>query len=293
MTDKTDRANISIRPENLQSFEGDVIIITGGSSGIGLATAQLFLSRGAKVVNLDRATPSSFQHANFETIITDVASWTSQLNAFKQTLSTHRKLDVVYANAGIAEGEMALADKTDPSSGDPIEPAWSTIKINLIGQLITLKLAIHYLKANPNGGSIILCASRGGYAGYAMPVYTATKHGTIGLLRGTWRHTAQWNITVNAIAPSFTLTGLTTESKRLFEEANIRWQTGDDVAPAVLYLAQDKSLNGRCISISQGKYRELEGALEELRAEIYGVDDFEPKNEKEVAAVLSTQVTIW
>ncbi|OAG41593.1 hypothetical protein AYO21_04057 [Fonsecaea monophora] len=251
----------------------------GGSSGIGLATAKLFLSKGAKVVNLDRTIPASFQHADFETIISDVTSWTSQLNAFKQTISAHGGIDVVYANAGIAEGEMALQDKVDSVSGDPIEPTWSTVKINLIGQLITLKLAIHYLKANPNGGSIILCASRGGYAGYAMPVYTATKHG--------------WGITVNAIAPSFTLTGLTTESQRLFEEANVPLQTGDDVAPAVLYLAQDKSLAGRCISISQGKFRELEGVIDGLRSEIYGVDDFEPKTDREVAAALSTQTTLW
>ncbi|KIW85461.1 hypothetical protein Z517_00851 [Fonsecaea pedrosoi CBS 271.37] len=265
----------------------------GGSSGIGLATAKLFLSKGAKVVNLDRTIPASFQHADFETIISDVTSWTSQLNAFKQTISAHGGIDVVYANAGVAEGEMALQDKVDSVSGDPIEPTWSTVKINLIGQLITLKLAIHYLKANPNGGSIILCASRGGYAGYAMPVYTATKHGTIGLLRGTWRHVLQWGITVNAIAPSFTLTGLTTESQRLFEEANVPLQTGDDVAPAVLYLTQDKSLAGRCISISQGKFRELEGVIDGLRSEIYGVDDFEPKTDREVAAVLSTQTTLW
>lgn len=136
--------------------------LIGGSSGIGLSIVQILVSKGATVVNLDRSPPSDDQPQDVEWVKTDVTDWESQLGAFKRTIAKHGHVDTVFANAGIAEGEMALAEKIDPATGDPLEPSWSTVRVNLIGLLITVKLALHYMKKDQKGGCIILTTSRAG-----------------------------------------------------------------------------------------------------------------------------------
>jgi NAD(P)-dependent dehydrogenase (short-subunit alcohol dehydrogenase family) len=66
-------------------------------------------------------------------IATDATSWQSQLNLFKETIALHGHVDIVLVNAGIAEGEQAFEDKLDEKTGDPIEPQWTTLKVNLMG----------------------------------------------------------------------------------------------------------------------------------------------------------------
>ena len=93
--------DITINDSDLQSLKGKVIIVTGGSSGIGLATTKLFLSLGAKVVvgdqnpcPLDASSELTFQQV-------DVREWKSQLDLFKKAVEVHGKVDHVFANAGM------------------------------------------------------------------------------------------------------------------------------------------------------------------------------------------------
>lgn len=86
---------------------------------------------------------------------------------------------------------------------------------------------------------------------------------------------------------------MTEGSRQLFAQAGMAMQSGYQVALAGVYLAQESSLNGKCIDITQGKYRELEDKIDELRWEIFGKDDLQPETEKEIAAVLSVQTTRW
>ncbi|OAL53152.1 NAD(P)-binding protein [Pyrenochaeta sp. DS3sAY3a] len=285
-------ADLQIYLQDIKRFENKIVLITGGSSGIGEAAAKIFLDKGAKVINLD-LNPSKAYHRNLEYKKCDLTSWNSQLQSFKDVLRRHDRIDVVYANAGIDEGEMAFEDKIDPATGDPVEPTWSTVKINLIGLAATVKLAAHFMRKERNGGEIILCGSRASYAAVTMPVYSATKHAILGLLRGSWRKFADWNIRINMVAPHITRTGLTPQCKTLFEEANLYLQKAEDVGLAVVYLAQESKYNGACISVAQGKYRELEGPIADRRWDIFGQDDFEPKNEAEVTAVMSALYTRW
>lgn len=123
-----------------------------------------------------------------------MTSWGNQLALFKHTLELHGKIDIVCPNAGIAEGEMAFEDRSDENTGDPVEPAWSTVQVDLIGTMITVKLALHFMRETMEGGVIIMTGSRAsecrkinrartvanfqkGYQTYWMPVYAAAKHG--------------------------------------------------------------------------------------------------------------------
>jgi NAD(P)-dependent dehydrogenase (short-subunit alcohol dehydrogenase family) len=141
--------------------------LTGGASGIGWASAQLLSSHGCKVVIGDRSPPPAGWESNksLSFFKTDVTSWANQLDFFKQTLKLHGKIDIVCPNAGIAEGEMAFEDKTDEKTGDPIEPAWSTVNIDLIGTMITVKLALHFMRKTKEGGVIIMTGSRASECG--------------------------------------------------------------------------------------------------------------------------------
>jgi NAD(P)-dependent dehydrogenase (short-subunit alcohol dehydrogenase family) len=102
----------------------------------------------------------SLEAKRLDFITTDVSSWDSQLNLFKETEKRHGRVDVVVVNAGIAEAEQALENKCDPTTGDPIQPQWTTLNVNLLGGLITTKLALHYLRKSKTGGAIVLTGSR-------------------------------------------------------------------------------------------------------------------------------------
>ena len=163
---------------DIKSFEGKVAVVTGksllrkskpstlnnmsgGSSGIGNAAANLLASKGATVVIGDIQSPpsSSPKSENPSFFQTDVTSWDSQLALFKETIRKYGALDIVLVNAGIAESDQPFQDKVD-ESGDPVEPSWLTIKVNLMGAMITTKLALHFMRKSNEGGVIILTGSR-------------------------------------------------------------------------------------------------------------------------------------
>ncbi|KAH7081949.1 hypothetical protein BKA63DRAFT_487599 [Paraphoma chrysanthemicola] len=286
---------MTIDTTKIGRFDGKVILITGGSSGIGLAVAQQFTSKGATVVIGDLQAPIS-SNERFEAqshfVKTDVTSWDSQLSLFKKTLELYGTIDIVVVNAGISENEQAFEDRTDSASGDPIEPMWSTLKVNLLGALISTKLSLHFLRKSFSGGAIVIVGSRACYDGFGMPVYTSTKHGVLGLVRSLKHFTPDWNIRLNVVAPGVTFTPLLPDTtQKIYKERGYYMQTPDDAAKAVLFLAQEQSYNGKVISISGGKYRELEGPLAEVKESIYGAEDFGLKDEEEGKAILSACVT--
>jgi hypothetical protein len=112
------------------------------------------------------------------------------------------------------------------------------------------------------------------------------------MMRALRAHTPAWNIRINLVAPSVTFTNLLpSETRKHYERLGLYIQTADDVARAIAYLAQEQTFNGKAISVSQGVYRELEGPLTILKGEIYGEDDFEPKNEEEFGAMVSAMIS--
>ena len=228
--------------------EGKVAVITGGTSGIGLATAQRLVSEGAYVFITGR-TQSKLDTAvkqvgsNVTGVQGDVAKLADLDRLFAQIKKDKGKLDIVFANAGVAK--YAPLGTIDEEHFDSIFGG------NVKGLLFTVQKALPLL---PDGASIILNASVVGSKGLpANSVYAATKAAVRSFARTWTTDLKARRIRVNAISPG----PIDTEGLReLLGSAQAgqdrlksigstvplgRMGTGDEIAKAAVFLASDDS----------------------------------------------------
>ncbi len=206
---------------------------------------------------------------------TDASSWDDLLALFKHAVAEFGRIDIVIPNAGI--GDRGDYYDTTGSNGDPVKPDFHCLKLTLVGQMYTVKLAMHYMrKQRPQGGVIVSTVSRSGYDCQSIPVYAASKHGMIGLMRGLRPHTKHWNIRINSIAPHVTDTAAV---RRLaptmvpeLQRVGIPVSTTEETARAAVFLAADEGYHGCTISIMGSEYRELEGGVERHKRDVMGDD---------------------
>lgn len=270
-------------------LRGKVAVITGGASGIGKATAQLFAQEGAKVAIGDVRDASavideisgSGGEAFFQT--TDVTVGEQVDRLLGVAVQRWGGLDVLLNNAGIS----MVKPITDVSEED-FERLFA---INVKGVYLGCKLAIPHLLRR-RGGSIINMSSSGGLVARASdPVYSAAKHAVMGLTKALAVTYAHRNIRVNAICPGSIDTpmlwgGATTREERRARLPGIlatcpaaRYASSREVAQVAVFLASDEApfVNGVGIAVDGAKaagvmpvdrYRldfELNESLSEIR----------------------------
>jgi len=232
----------------MKKLEGKVALVTGGNSGIGLATAHEFVAEGAYVFitgRRERELAAAVQEIgkNVSGIRSDVANSADLDRLFSQIKSEKGKLDIVFANAGVA--------KYAPL-GDISEELYdSTFGINVKGVLFTVQKALPLI---PDGGSIILNASIVGSKGLpANCVYSATKAAIRSFARTWTTDLKARHIRVNAVSPGATDTPGLNEllgssevgQQRLKLLSNAvplgRLAKPEEIARAVVFLASDES----------------------------------------------------
>lgn len=231
------------------TFKNKVALVTGGSSGIGRATALAFAKKGAKVVIADwienQETMDMIENLGGEAIFVkcDVSKSADVKALIEKTINTFGRLDFAFNNAGI-EG-------TSASTQDCSEDNWDkTIGVNLKGIWLCMKYQIPIM-LKKGKGSIVNCSSVAGLVGFqGLPAYVASKHGVIGLTKTAALENAKLGIRVNAVCPGVIQTPMIDRLTRKQKEAEEqfasmepvgRFGQPEEIACAVMWLCSDEA----------------------------------------------------
>lgn len=204
-------------------------IVTGGSTGIGAATARALSDQGARVTLMARsadklnAVAADLPHG--QAVACDVTDDKAVEAAFDQACATYGPPTILINNAGAAV--------TAPVHKTSTEVWNSMIAVNLTGTFFCTRAALNRMDRTADG-RIIMIASTSALRGYAYTAaYAAAKHGVLGLVRSTALELARTNITVNAVCPGFTDTDIVGSAV-----SNIVQKTGRSEAEALAELTK-------------------------------------------------------
>ena len=219
-----------------QSISGKVVIVTGASSGIGRAIAQLFAAQGAKLVlaarSADRLGKVASEIGGSPLVLAiDLARPADVERMVAETIGHFGRVDVLMANAGIYSSENF-------SGSDP--DAWDNmIAVNVNSVFRSVRAVLPSMIAQGSGDIVVTSSIAGHQAMRAEPVYSATKHALQAFVHGLRRQIAPHNIRIGSIAPGTVLNELwgVTDPAEVERRAGLReGLRSEDVAEACLWM---------------------------------------------------------
>jgi NAD(P)-dependent dehydrogenase (short-subunit alcohol dehydrogenase family) len=239
-----------------REFENKVVLITGGTSGIGRAAALQFADQGAHVVITGRREKEGAEVAaeiarrgvKSRFVQGDVSTDEHNRKAVEAAISLGGRLDVAFNNAGV-EG-----DKFVPVIEQTEKNYQFVFDINVKGVLLSMKHQIRAMLNNPGGpgGAIINNASIAGSIGMGgVAVYVASKHAVLGLTKSAALEVAKQNVRINAVSPGAIETEMFdrfagkpgSDVHKYLESMHPVGRVGkaDEIAAAVLFLASPRA----------------------------------------------------
>ena len=228
------------------------ILVTGGSTGIGRATAKILSAEGANVIIFDvqdaqgeeTVAEINASGGTAEYMHVDVADYQQVRSAVKNVASNHGRLDGAFNNAGIEGPALKILDYS-------VEDWDRVLRINLTGVFACMKCEIEQMITQDAGGSIVSTASVAGLVGLPGACsYNSAKHGVVGLTKTVALEYAANNIRVNAVCPGFIETPMldrVTDASVKIREKLIgqvpmkRVASPEEIGHTVAWLMSDKS----------------------------------------------------
>ena len=249
----------------MKRLEGKVAIITGASSGIGRATAELFAMEGAKIVAVGRnktrlaeVKDSLSAHTEVIVVTAEAGDVADTQRVFVETLKTFGRVDILVNNAGIADKHRPALRTTDEFWDE-------VIKVDLTSVFHYCREALKQMTIQ-GSGAIVNVSSIGGVWANSGISYSAAKAGEIALTKNIAIQYAGTNIRCNAIAPGPTPTELNTDEMiATFDhefmeicarhtDMSVGFSEARDQANAILFLASEEArcITGQTIVVDRG-----------------------------------------
>ena len=244
-----------------EGFKGQVALVTGGSRGIGRATAELLARAGVQVAISYKSRKAEADHfvedvsragGKALALQADFADSSTPAVAVEAVVKEFGRLDILVNNAGLTRDTLVMRMS---------EADWDVVlQTNLKAAFLASKAALRPM-LRQNYGRFVNVSSLAGVAGNAGQAnYSASKAGLIGLTKALAKEVGSRNITVNAVAPGFIETDLTAALpadllERAKQAAAIpRLGTPADVAPAIVFLASPEAgyITGQVLAIDGG-----------------------------------------
>lgn len=241
-------------------LDGKVAIVTGGTAGIGAATALRFAREGAKVMVWARNSARGDEFVakaaadglaiGFESV--DTSNYQEVVEATKRVFDMFGRIDILINNAGITND--ASLKKMTPE-------IWqSVIDVNLTGSFYCAKAVSEYMVAAGYGRIVNASSVVGLYGNFGQTNYVATKAGLIGMTKTLARELGRKGITVNAVAPGFIETEMVAKMpENVLDSMRAKVPLGrlgrpDEIAAVYLFLASDAAsyVNGATLSADGG-----------------------------------------
>lgn len=240
-------------------LKDQVAVITGGGSGIGAATAELFVREGARVAIVDvadeqgNALVQAIRGQGGEAIYihADVSVAEEIEAAIDRTVETFGRLDIMLNNAGISHGGTAL--KVTPEMWDQV------IRVNLSGVFYGSRAAFRHMR-EARYGRILTTSSTSADGSYGNSGYAASKAGVLALTSTLAMEFGKYGVTVNAVRPGLVTTPLSStgsekhRNKMIHKSAVGRVGEPDEIARTFLFLASPAAgyITGQAIVVDGG-----------------------------------------
>jgi NAD(P)-dependent dehydrogenase (short-subunit alcohol dehydrogenase family) len=248
----------------MAGVKGRVALVTGGSRGIGRATADILASRGARVMCVARS-PQGLEGSGLDYSLADLGTLEGCEHAVNDTEQRLGPIEIFICNHGIGSAHEKVIWEQDPA-------IWAeTMQVNLDGPFHLSRLILKGMVKRGYGRIVYTSSTAGLVAEYAGSAYNSSKHGLLGLMRSVALDAGSYGITSNAVLPGWVRTEMAERSadqeaidkgitpEQVWQERAALYPPGrvatpEEVAEMIAFLASEESsgVSGEAIRVALG-----------------------------------------